>query len=136
MMVAIILTTMCACGHKKQDIAQEQNQVAGGHEYANVGRLEVVSIDTVKKEQKLSSTYANIIFNKTQATDQILQCYSDATQQFQNNALLYLRNKNSYKQVEINKIETKFRSTKGDALVVDTKILDMRIVNSAARFWG
>jgi len=104
MMVAIILTTMCACGHKKQDVAQEQTQVAEGHEYANVGRLEVVSIDTVKKEQKLSSTYANIIFNKTQATDKILQYYSDATQQFQNNAILYLKNKNSYKKVEMNEI--------------------------------
>ncbi|MGE0083478.1 MAG: hypothetical protein AB7S75_03570 [Desulfococcaceae bacterium] len=103
-------------------------------EYANVSRLEGITIETVKKEHRLAEAYKNVIFNPVQISGQLASDYPDAAMQFQISMVSQLKNKNLYKSVEVN--ESEDFHPRADTLIADARIIDMRIVSVGARIWA
>ncbi len=127
-----------SCAGTQQNAATDDQAKAAAEaekqEYANVSRLEGVTIETVIKEQRLATGYENVIFNPVQINSQFASDYPDAAMQFQISMFSHLKGKNAYRSVEVN--ESKDFQPKADTLIVDAKIIDMRIVSVGARIWA
>lgn len=121
---------LCSCAGKQQATETTPKQ----QEVANVSRIEGASIETLKKEPRVSSAYENIVLNPTQTNAQLNTDYPDVASQLQASALAYLKDKKMYSRVEGGLL--KGSSLKGSTLIADTKIIDMRIVSEGARMWG
>lgn len=130
---------LCSCAGKQQKVAQDQPKAAAEvekQEYANVSRLEGVSMETVQKEPKLSAKYDNIVLNPLQTSPQLATDYPDVSMQFQISVLSQLKDKKKYKRVESVEANQALSGFKGNTLIVDTKVTDMRIVSTGARIWA
>jgi len=128
---------LLSCAGTQQNAATDQSIAeaeAEKQEYANVSRLEGVTIETVTKEQRLAADYENILLNPVKINTQFASDYPDAAMQFQVAMVSQLKGKNAYKSIEVN--ESKDFHPKPDTLIVDAKITDMRIVSVGARIWG
>ena len=121
---------VCSCAGKQQSTEATPKQ----QEVANVSRIEGASIETLKNEPRVSSAYENIVLNPTQTNAQLSTDYPDVAGQLQASALAYLKDKKMYTRVEGGVVKNS--SLKGNTLIADTKIIDMRIVSEGARMWG
>lgn len=119
---------LCSCAGKQQAPAIEPQEFAG------VSRIEGVSFETVQKEPKVASGYENIVLNPLQMSPQLATDYPEISSQFQISLLSHLKDKKVYKHVEAS--DSYDHEHNGSTLMVDIKIIDMRIVSSGARFWG
>jgi hypothetical protein len=139
-MTVIALTFfLSSCGGKQQNAATDQTKAAAEvekQEYANVSRLEGVTIETVQKEPKLSTNYDNIVLNPLQSSPQLASDYPEVSSQFQISVLAQLKDKKKYKRVESFESKEALSGLKGKTLIVDTKVTDMRIVSTGARIWA
>ncbi len=104
-------------------------------EYAGVSRIEGASIETVQTEPKVVSGYENIVLNPLQMSSQFAKDYPQMKNQFIISAIGYLRDKDVYKRVEGGH-PSKVNNHPKKTLIVDTKVVDMRMVGSQARFWA
>ncbi|WP_035238244.1 DUF4410 domain-containing protein [Desulfobacter vibrioformis] len=99
----------------------------------NVPIIENATIELVQKEMPLSAgPYETIIINNFQASDEFRRDYADALNYFQISLLSDLKSKNLFKRV----VEPGNVAPAGNALVVEGKILDMRIASAGARIWA
>jgi hypothetical protein len=126
-MAMLILTVMlCSCAGQMKTTTPTQD------EYAGIERIEGASIESVQKEPRVTSGYNSIVLNPLQmasfATD-----YPKMKSEFQSSLLEYLKDKQVYKSVENHVGNTQLK--KG-TMIVDTKVVDMRIVGTQARMWG
>jgi len=120
---------LCSCAGQQQKATPTQG------EYAKVSSIEGVSLETVQKEPKVVSGYENIVLDPLQISPQFAKDYPETASQFQSSLLQYLREKNVYKHVEEAQA-LKAKKPKGKTLIVDVKVVDMRIVNQNTRFWA
>lgn len=130
--VLALAVSLCSCGGRQQNVVTETEK----QEYANVAKLEGVSMDTVKKEPKLASAFDNIVMNPLQVSPQYATDYPDLSLQFQTAALSQIKSKKTYKRVEPIEAKDALSGFKGDTLIVDTKVADIRIVGTGARIWA
>ncbi len=103
-------------------------------EYPGVSRIEGVSLETVRKEAKVTTGYKNIVLNPIQMDPRLGTDYPDVSSQFQISIFSHLKDKNSYKYVAIRDADN--QSYKANTLIADVMVIDMRIVSTGARFWG
>jgi hypothetical protein len=125
-----------SCAGQQQNAATDQSKAeteAGKQEYANVSRLEVDSIETVQKEPKIAASYENIVLNPLQASSQFTSEYANLSIQFETSVLSQVKGKKAYKRVESVESKEALAGFKGDTLLVDTKVVDMKIVGTGAR---
>ena len=103
--------------------------------YDGVSRIEGVSVETVQKEPKVVSGYENIVLNPVRMRPEFATDYPEMASQFQVSMLASLRDKKGYKRVEdaeyLNGDQPKERT-----IIVDVKVIDMRIVSTGARIWA
>lgn len=123
---------LCSCaGHQPATPASEQPEQT----QAGVSRLEGVSFETVQKEPKLAvAAYENVVVNPVQMSHQLVADYPEAGQQLQAGLIAQLKTKKGYKHVGTS--EANGRQPQGRTMIVDVKIVDMRIVSTNARIWG
>ncbi len=99
----------------------------------NVPTIENATIELVQKEMPLSAgPYETIIINNFQASDEFRRDYADALNYFQISLISDLKSKNLFKSV----VESGSAAPAGNALVVEGKVLDMRIASAGARIWA
>ncbi len=125
-MMLVLTVMLCSCAGQMKTTTPTQE------EYAGIERIEGASIESVQKEPRVTSGYENIVLNPLQmssfATD-----YPKMKSEFQSSLLEYLKDKQVYKSVEnyVGNSQLKKRT-----MIVDTKVVDMRIVGTQARMWG
>lgn len=78
--------------------------------------------------------YENIVLNPLQMSSEFAKDYPDTASQFQGSMLSHLKDKKAYKQVEVS--DSNAKQYKGNTLIADIKVIDMRIVGNGARFWA
>ena len=125
----ILSVMLSSCGGTQQTTSLAQG------EYAGISRIEGVSIETVQKEPKVASGYANIILHPLQMSSEFAIDYPEAANQFNVSMLAYLKDKNAYTHVE-DESSSKDRQLDGRTMIADVKVIDMRIVSTSARIWG
>ena len=127
--ILALSVVLCSCAGQQQATTSMQG------EYDGVSRIEGVSIETVQKEPKVVSGYENIVLNPIQMGPQFATDYPEMASQFQISMLAYMRDKNGYKHVE--DVEyLKDHQLKERTIIVDVKVIDMRIVSTGARIWA
>ena len=127
--ILVLGVVLCSCAGQQQVATPIQG------EYDGISRIEGVSIETVKKEPKVTSGYDNIVLNPLQMSPQFATDYPEMKSQFQISMLGYLRDKNEYKHVEDGNY-LKNNQIKARTMIADVKVIDMRIVSTGARFWA
>lgn len=99
----------------------------------NVSTIENATIELVQKETPLSAgPYETIIIKNFKASDEFKRDYADALNYFQISLLSDLKSRNLFKRI----VESESVVPTDNGLVVEGKILDMRIASSGARIWA
>lgn len=120
---AVIFTGCGGGSYKSQAVEQAPT----------VPTIENATIELVQKETPLSTgPYATIIINNFQASDDFKRDYTDALSYFQLSLVSNLKSKNLFNRI----VGPDSVAPAGNALVVEGKILDMRIASSGARIWA
>ncbi len=126
-----VMLSSCAGHQQTAAPAPEQAEQAPG----GVSRLDGVSLETVQKEPKLGvAAYENVVVDPVQMSHQLVADYPEAGQQLQSGMIAQLKTKKGYRHVGA--AEASGRQPQGRTMIVDLKVLDMRIVSTGARIWG
>lgn len=130
-LVGVLLCSvfLFSCAGSQQAAVLPQQQ-----EYAGIGRLEGVSLETVQKEAKVVGGYENIVLNPIQMGPQMATDYPDVASQFQISMFSHLQNKKAYKYVTLRDADN--QPHKANTLIAEVKVIDMRIVSTGARIWA
>ncbi len=123
----ILSLILCSCAGKQVMTPKQQ-------EYASISHIEGACIATVRKAPKVASGYKNIVLDPLQISPQYTTDYPKMALQFQTSMISYLRGKKAYKHVEANSSNKHLHN--GHTLIVDVKVISMRIVSPSARFWA
>jgi hypothetical protein len=97
-----------------------------------VEEIELNSVEEIQQRAPLAVKFSNIVIRRFETTDEYQRDYPDALMQCKTALLSHLKSKNAYQAVT----EDKDTKLTGKSLLVDLKIVDMRIASGAARFWG
>jgi len=111
LIVAAILMLLVACGG-----AQHSRDITGPPPAA-----------------KLAKTYDTILFSTFTATPEISRDYPEAARELQHSMMTALKLQDRFDKVDMYSPELVLR---GNALIVKSEIVELRIVHGAARFWG
>jgi hypothetical protein len=82
-------------------------------------------------ETPLEKKYDKIVFKKFQVDPKTEADYPGVVAECENTAITAIKSKNIFDLVEMENAGTKYT----DALIVKTRIIDLRIVSGSARFW-
>jgi hypothetical protein len=123
--VVFLLSLFACAGPSKQQVSEETKVVPG------VEKIQLASIDYIPMETPLKANYDNIIFRSFECNAQFKKDYPDAPMSCKESIILQLHSKNAYQNVTDGTNE----NLSGKSILVDMKIVDMRIAKSAARFW-
>jgi len=123
--VVFLLSLFACAGPSKQQVSAETKVVPG------VEKIQLASIDYIPMETPLKANYDNIIFRSFECNDQFKKDYPDAPMSCKESIILQLHSKNAYQNVTDGTNE----NLSGKSILVDMKIVDMRIESGAARFW-
>ncbi len=130
---------LVSCGGRPQQATTDKASVEDAEKSAKflgVSRLEGVSMELVQKEPKLTAAYDNIALAPLETSAQLDADYPVAATQFESGMLSHLKSKNLYKRVESIDANGSVTGFKGNTLIVNTEVADMRIVSTGARIWG
>lgn len=122
----VLSVMLCSCAGQMKTTTPTQD------EYAGIERIEGASIESVQKESKVTSGYEHIVLNPLQMSS-FAADYPKMKSEFQSSLLEYLKDKQVYKSVENHGGNTQLKKR---TIIVDTKVVDMRIVGTQARMWG
>ena len=95
------------------------------------GGSAVKSDEGLPKETQLEKKYNKIVFKKFQVDPKIEADYPGVVAECENTAITAIKSKNIFDLVESENAGTKYT----DALIVKTRITNLRIVSGSARFW-
>jgi hypothetical protein len=98
----------------------------------DVETIQLTSIYSITMRAPLNESYDNIVFRSFDCSEQFQKDYPDALKQCKEAIISQLNNKKNYLTVTDN-AET---SIPEKSLLIDIKIIDMRIVSKSARLWG
>lgn len=101
-------------------------------EFADIERIEGASIESVQQEPKITSGYNYICVNSIDMAS-FAKDYPKMKDEFNTSLSEYLQDKQTYKSEDC---LAKNPKLKKGTIIVDTKVVDMRIVGTQARAWG
>jgi hypothetical protein len=97
-----------------------------------VEKIQLASIDDIPTRAPLKANYDNIILRSFECNAQLQQYYPDASRACKASIISQLKSKKTYQ----NMTDDTNKNLPGKSVLVDMKIVDMRIASGAARFWG
>ena len=122
--VIFMMVILCsACSGSTQTTKSTDPVGAGGSEW----------YQKTAEDVPLETVYQNLIFSKFESTEQIKTDYPNSLPECRESALNWLEGKNIFQIVEKQRDGAAYE---GATLMVNVKIINMRIVSSAARMWG
>ncbi len=124
--VVFLLTLFACAGPSKQQVSTETKVVPG------VDKIQLASIDYIPMETPLKANYDNIIFRSFECNAQFKKDYPDAPMSCKESIILQLHSKNAYQNVT----DDTNKNLSGKSILVDMKIIDMRIDSGASRLLG
>ena len=124
--VVFLLSLFACAGPSKQQVSAETKVVPG------VEKIQLASIDYIPMETPLKANYDNIIFRSFECNAQFKKDYPDAPMSCKESIILQLHSKNAYQNVT----DGTTKNLSGKSILVDMKIVDMRIESGAARYWA
>ena len=98
----------------------------------DVETIQLTTIDSIPMRAPLKESYNNIVFRNYDCSEQFQKDYPDALVHCKEAIISQLNSKRNYLSVTDNAKE----SGAGKSLLIDMKIIDMRIVSKSARLWG
>jgi len=119
--VVFLLSLFACAGPSKQQVSAETKVVPG------VEKIQLASIDYIPMETPLKANYDNIIFRSFECNDQFKKDYPDAPMSCKESIILQLHSKNAYQNVT----DDTNKNLSGKSILVDMKIVDMRIESGA-----
>ena len=119
--VVFLLSLFACAGPSKQQVSAETKVVPG------VEKIQLASIDYIPMETPLKANYDNIIFRSFECNDQFKKDYPDAPMSCKESIILQLHSKNTYQNVT----DDTNKNLSGKSILVDMKIVDMRIESGA-----
>lgn len=125
--ILALSVVLSSCASRQASLPEQQ-------EFAGVSRIEGVSLETIQKEPKIASGYENIVLNPIQMSSQLATYYPETANLLQISMFSHLNGKKTYKHVEAGDADG--YQYKGKTLIVDIKVIDMRIVSTGARIWA
>jgi hypothetical protein len=123
----IFLLFLASCASGPATTETEPTETMPG-----VEEIELSSVEEIQQRAPLTTKFDNIVIREFETTDELQRGYPNALMQCKTAILSQLKSKNAYKTVT----EDKAAKLTGKSLLVDLKIVDMRIASGAARFWG
>ena len=124
--VVFFLSLFACAGPSKQRVSAETKVVP------DVEKIQLASIDYIPMETPLKANYDNIIFRSFECNAQFKKDYPDAAMSCKESIILQLHSKNAYQNVT----DDTNKNLSGKSILVDTKIVDMRMASGAARSSG
>ena len=124
--VVFLLSLFACAGPSKQRVSAETKVVP------DVEKIQLASIDYIPMETPLKANYDNIIFRSFECNAQFKKDYPDAPMSCKESIISQLQRKNAYQHVT----DDTNNNLSGKSVLVDMKIVDMRIASGTARFWG
>jgi hypothetical protein len=121
--VVFLLSLFACAGPSKQRVSAETKVVP------DVEKIQLASIDYIPMETPLKANYDNIIFRSFECNAQFKKDYPDAPMSCKESIILQLHSKNTYQNVT----DDTNKNLSGKSILVDMKIVDMRIESGAAR---
>ena len=121
--VVFFLSLFACAGPSKQRVSAETKVVP------DVEKIQLASIDYIPMETPLKANYDNIIFRSFECNAQFKKDYPDAPMSCKESIILQLHSKNAYQNVT----DDTNKNLSGKSILVDMKIVDMRIESGAAR---
>ena len=119
--VVFLLSLFACAGPSKQQVSAETKVVPG------VEKIQLASIDYIPMETPLKANYDNIIFRSFECNAQFKKDYPDAPMSCKESIILQLHSKNTYQNVT----DDTNKNLSGKSILVDMKIVDMRIESGA-----
>jgi hypothetical protein len=122
--VVFFLSLFACAGPSKQQVSAETKVVPG------VEKIQLASIDYIPMETPIKANYDNIIFRSFECNAQFKKDYPDAPMSCKESIILQLHSKNAYQNVT----DDTNKNLSGKSILVDMKVIDMRIASDAAHF--
>lgn len=131
-MIYLLSIFACAGPSKQQKQTSKEQSSTESKAVPGVEKIQLASIDNIPVREPLKTNYDNIIIRSLEASDQIKKDYSYAAISCKAFIISQLKSKKAYRHVS----DDDTKSFPGKTVLVDMKIIDMRITSGAARFWG
>jgi hypothetical protein len=124
---AIFVLSLVSCAGGPATTKTEPADTVSG-----VEEIELGSVEEIQQRAPLAAKFDNIVLRRFETTEEYQRDYPDALIQCKTALLSHLKAKNTYRTVT----DDGGAKLAGKSLLVDLKIVDMRIASGAARFWG
>ncbi|MBU0944641.1 MAG: DUF4410 domain-containing protein [Proteobacteria bacterium] len=129
----LFLLSACAGGPATQPVPAREGQNSTATTSPSEGeKVELGAIEEILAKKVLQPPYDNIIIRNFTSSSQIQTDYPKSIQECKTHIIDQLKNKKTYKNVT----DSSSKKLSGKSVIVDLKIVDMRITSGAVRFWG
>jgi hypothetical protein len=121
-LAVVFLLSLFACAGPSKQQTNVENKVVNG-----VEKIQLASIDYIPARKPLEANYDNIIFRSFECNAQFQKEYPDAPMSCKESIILQLYSKNAYQNVT----DDTNKNLSGKSVLVDMKIVDMRMASGA-----
>ena len=129
----IVSFLACAGSPDKSQRSENDEQVSTESKTVpGVEKIELASVDLVPARTPLNEKFKNIIFRSFESTDQLNKDYPYACENCKASIMAQLKSKKTYESVT----DDTNQELSGNSVIVDMRVVDMRIAGAQARFWG
>ena len=131
--VSIVSFLACAGSPDKSQRSESEEQASTeSKSVPGVEKIQLSSIDLIPTRTPLEVKFDNIIFRSFESTDQFKKDYPNAREACKASIISQLLSKKAYENVtdDVN------QSLPGKSVLVDMRVVNMRIAGTQARFWG
>jgi hypothetical protein len=132
LMVCLLSLFACAGPSKQQTQTSKEQPSTESKVVHGVEKIQLTSMDYIPMRAPLKTDYDNIIFRSFECNTQFQKDYPYAPMSCKESIISQLQRKNAYQHVT----DDTNNNLSGKSVLVDMKIVDMRIASGAARFWG
>lgn len=131
-MVFLLSLFACAGPSKQQTQTSKEQPITESKVVHGVEKIQLASMDNIPMRAPLKADYDNIIFRNFECNAQFRKDYPYAPMSCKESIISQLQSKKAYQHVTD---DTNKKLSEKNVLV-DMKIVDMRIASGSARFWG
>jgi hypothetical protein len=131
--IVCLLSLFACAGPSKQQTQKSKEQPSTESKVIQgVEKIQLTSIDNIPMRAPLKADYDNIIFRSFECNAQFQEDYPYASISCKESIISQLQSKKTYQHVT----DDTNKNLSGKSVLVDMKVVDMRIAGGAARFWG
>lgn len=133
-LAVVFLLSLFACAGPSKQQTQTSKEQPGTESKVIQGdeKIQLESMDSIPKMAPLKVAYDNIIFRSFECNSQLKKDYPYASLSCKDSLISQLKSKKTYQHVT----DDTHKHLSGKSILVDMKIVDMRITSGAARMWG